>query len=132
MILPAILLLTLVTPQDTPADATDLPPAAAPEEPAEAPAEAPAASPAAAQVDIDAGLAFFRKRRFKQAEAEFQKAVEVDPDNAAANFYLGYTVYKIAEPRRPFDPGKRRAAELFAKAYELDPTFRPVWAGPKK
>jgi tetratricopeptide (TPR) repeat protein len=136
MILPAILLFTLALPQDAPAqDAPDAPPATEPEEAAPAAPEAPAApsaSPAEAQVDIDAGLALFRKRRFKQAETEFEKAVGADPGSAAANFYLGYTVYKIAEPKRPNDPGKRRAAELFAKAYDLDPAFRPVWAGPKK
>jgi TolA-binding protein len=132
MILPAILLLTLVAPQDAPADATDVPPATEPAQASAPAAPAPAASAAAVQTDIDAGLALFKKRHFKQAEVEFQKAVDADPGNAAATFYLGYTVYKIAEPRRPFDPGKRRAAELFAKAYELDPSFRPVWAGPKK
>jgi len=130
MILPVILLLALAAPQDAPADSTDVPPAKPAEAPA-APAAAPAASPGGAQVDIDAGLALFKKRHFTAAEAEFQKAVDADPSSAAANFYLGYTVYKIAEPKRPFDPGKRRAAELFAKAYELDPHFRPIWAGPK-
>jgi len=125
LILSAILLLTLVAPQDTPADSTDVPPAPEPR-----PATA-AASPGAVQVSIDAGLALFKKRHFTTAEAEFQKAVEADPGSAAANFYLAYTVYKIAEPKRPFHPDKRRAAELFAKAYELDPHFRPVWAGAK-
>jgi len=67
--------------------------------------------------------------RVQDAEAEFQKAVDADPAGAAGYFYLGYTVYKIAEPKRPFHPEKRRAAELFAKAYDLDPGFRPVWAG---
>jgi TolA-binding protein len=127
MILPVILLLALAPPQDARADSTDMPPAKT----SEAPATAPAASPGSVQVDIDAGLALFRKRHFTSAEAEFQKAVDADPSSAAANFYLGYTVYKIAEPKRPFHPEKRRAAELFAKAYELDPHFRPVWAGPK-
>jgi TolA-binding protein len=126
LILPVILLLALA-PQDTPADSTDVPPAQAPK----ASAAAPAASPGGVQVDIDAGLALFKKRHFTAAESEFQKAVDADPGSAAANFYLGYTVYKIAEPKRPFHPDKRRAAELFAKAYELDPHFRPVWAGPK-
>jgi Tfp pilus assembly protein PilF len=123
LILSAILLLTLVAPQDT--DSTDVPPAPEPR-----PATA-AASPGAVQVNIDAGLALFKKRHFTTAEAEFQKAVDADPGSAAATFYLAYTVYKIAEPKRPFHPDKRRAAELFAKAYELDPHFRPVWAGPK-
>ena len=112
MMLPAIFLVTLAAPQDAAVQVTD---------------DLPAASPAVAQASIDAGLAHFKKRHFTQAEAEFQKAVDADPAGAAAHFYLGYTVYKIAEPKRPFHPEKQRAAELFAKAYDLDPEFRPVW-----
>jgi tetratricopeptide (TPR) repeat protein len=125
LILSAILLLALAAPQGTPADSTDVPPA-----PEARPAPA-AASPSSVQGDLDAGLALFRRRHFTQAEAHFQKAVDAEPGSAAATFYLAYTVYKIAEPKRPFHPEKRRAAELFAKAYELDPHFRPVWAGPR-
>jgi len=79
------------------------------------------------QDHIDAGLKAFKKRRFAAAQAEFQKAVDADPQSAAANFYLGYAYYKIAEPSRRNTAGKRRAAELFAKAFELDPRFQPVW-----
>ena len=85
-------------------------------------------SSSVAQAEIDAGLAAFRRLRFQQAEQHFQAAVEADPQSAAATFYLAYTVYKIAEPKRPFHPDKQRAAQLFARAYELDPGFRPVWA----
>jgi len=102
------------------------------------PAESLAAEAAAVQAaqtaspsvdaDIEAGLAAFRRRRFHEAEKHFQAAVEADPQSAAATWYLGYTVYKIAEPKRPFHPDKQRAAQLFARAYELDPSFRPVWA----
>jgi tetratricopeptide (TPR) repeat protein len=81
-----------------------------------------------AQGEIEAGLAAYRRLRFRDAERHFQAAVEADPQSAPAHFYLGYTVYKIAEPKRPFHPEKRRAAELFARAYELDPFFKPVWA----
>lgn len=92
--------------------------------------EPPASAPAMAegsQGHIDAGVAAFKKRRFKEAEGHFQAAVEADPRSAAAAFYLGYTVYKIAEPKRPFHPEKQKAAALFAKAYELDPQFKPTW-----
>jgi Tfp pilus assembly protein PilF len=82
----------------------------------------------AAQTHIDAGLSAFRKKRFAAARKHFEEAVAADPSSAAANFYLGYTIYKIAEPKRPFHPEKQKAAELFAKAYQLDPTFKPVWS----
>ena len=52
-----------------------------------------------------------------------------DPNSAAAHYYLGYTIYKIAEPKRHDSPGKKEAAAEFAKAYELDPAFKPVWGG---
>ena len=74
-----------------------------------------------------AGMAAYRKLHFHEAEGHFQAAVDADPGSAAALYYLGYTVYKIAEPKRPNDPGKRRAAELFARAYEIDPGFTPDW-----
>jgi len=74
-----------------------------------------------------AGLAAYRKLHFQVAERHFQAAVDADPGSAAALYYLGYTVYKIAEPKRPNDPGKRRAAELFARAYQIDPGFTPGW-----
>jgi len=73
------------------------------------------------------GLDAYWKLHFRQAEAHFQAAVDANPQDAAAYYYLGYTVYKIAEPKPANDPGKRRAAELFAKAYALDPLFQPDW-----
>ncbi len=85
----------------------------------------------AGQANIEAGLAAFKKRRFSKAEAEFRKALEADPSSAAANFYLGYTYYKIAEPQRRNSSGKQKALELFDKAFELDPAFTPVWQSKK-
>jgi Tfp pilus assembly protein PilF len=111
-----------------------LPPAApAPQDSpsAVAAADLTAASTGAAQPHLDAGLAAFRKRRFSQAEIEFRKAVDAEPQNAAAAFYLAYTYYKIAEPKRHDSPGKQKAAELFAKAYALDPAFTPLWRSSK-
>jgi len=75
-----------------------------------------------------AGMAAYWKLHFHEAEGHFQAAVDADPNSAAALYYLGYTVYKIAEPKRPNDPGKHRAAELFARAYQIDPGFTPDWA----
>jgi tetratricopeptide (TPR) repeat protein len=153
MLMPAILLVAVLGPsaQDAPAPAPspkahrkvakpaahkaaapaanpDEPPAAAP---STAPAAAPAASGASAADDIQAGLNAFAKGRFATARAAFERAVAADPQSAAAHFYLGYTIYKIAEPKRHDSPGKKEAAAEFAKAYELDPNFKPVWGSHK-
>jgi tetratricopeptide (TPR) repeat protein len=97
------------------------------------PAQEPAAPPAetasamSAEEHIEAGKTAFRKKRFAAARGHFQQAVDANPDSAAAHYYLGYAIYKIAEPKRANSPGKQEAAGHFAKAYELDPGFKPAW-----
>jgi len=83
------------------------------------------------QASLDAGLAAFKKRHFTQAEVDFRKAMDADPASAGPYFYLGYTYYKLAEKKRPFHPDKQKAKDMFAKAYAIDPAFRPVWGEPK-
>ncbi len=46
---------------------------------------------------------------------------------AVATPEAGTAFYKIAEPKKHDSPGKKEAAAEFAKAYELDPNFQPVW-----
>jgi tetratricopeptide (TPR) repeat protein len=118
------------SPQQAPEPTPTPAPAPSPEASA-APEAAPAPDAGAAQTAIDAGLKAFIRGRFQTAKTDFQKAVDADPESAAANFYLGYATYKVAEKKRPFHPEKQEAAQLFAKAYELDPSFVPVWAKPK-
>jgi tetratricopeptide (TPR) repeat protein len=113
MPLAAALLLVVMTPQDAP-------PAPKPAAPA---AEATADAPSA----IAAGQAAFKKRHFKAAQADFEKALAADPQSAAAAFYLGYTHYKMGEPSRRMNEHKEQAKELFAKAFALDPAFTPDW-----
>jgi hypothetical protein len=74
-----------------------------------------------------AGMKAYWRLNFQEAAGHFQAAVDADPQSAAALYYLGYSVYKIAEPKRPNDPGKQRAAGFFARAYEIDPGFTPGW-----
>mgnify|MGYP001589640630 FL=1 len=107
-------------------------PQAPPEKMAVQPAaeQAQAAEPAAtapAEGRIASGLQAYKRRQLAKAEGSFREAVDADPGSAAAHFYLGYVVYKRAEPKRPFHPDKQKAAELFAQAYEIDPKFRPSW-----
>ena len=119
MPLAAALLLVVITPQAAP-------PAAPPQ--AVVATEMNAGSPA--KTAIAAGQAAFRKRRFRAAQADFEKAVAADPQSAAAEFYLGYTHYKLGEPSRRLNANKEKAKELFAKAYTLDPSFSPDWGRP--
>src|SRR5262245_54706970 len=129
MLLSALVLAALPLAQEPPP-----PTAPEPQEPPRAGAVKSSDLPAGGgpgQGAIDAGLAAFKKRHFAKAEAEFKKALDADPSSAAANFYLGYTYYKIAEPHRRLTPDKQRALELFDKAYQLDPGFRPVWQSSK-
>jgi Tfp pilus assembly protein PilF len=144
MMMPAIFLVAILgSPQALPAAAPTAkaarkaPRKKAPATPAEpaagepAATAAPAGSTGSAADAIQAGLTAFGKRRFSQAKSEFERAVAADPQSAAAHFYLGYTIYKIAEPKKHDSPGKHEAAEHFAKAYELDPNFKPVWGSHK-
>jgi len=114
MPLAAALLLVVMTPQDAPP---------APKQRAAPAAEATADAPSA----IAAGQAAFKKRHFRAAQADFEKALAADPQSAAAAFYLGYTHYKIGEPSRRMNGHKEQAKELFAKAFALDPAFTPDW-----
>ncbi|HEV8635930.1 MAG TPA: hypothetical protein VG370_17030 [Chloroflexota bacterium] len=125
LIAPTLLLAAAFAQEPTPA------PPAAPRRRAARRAPAPAAAavmPAGTpQEHIDAGIAVFKRKHFAEAQSHFQAAVDAEPNNAAAHFYLGYAIYKIAEPKHPFHPDKQRAAAEFARAYELDPTFKPSW-----
>jgi tetratricopeptide (TPR) repeat protein len=83
-------------------------------------------SSSAADAHMVAGLASYWRLRLPEAERHFRAAVEAAPQSAATHYYRGYAIYE-AEPKRPNDPGKRRAAEEFAEAYAIDPGFRPGW-----
>jgi Flp pilus assembly protein TadD len=88
---------------------------------------AAAAEPGAASAALESGLNAVKRRRFAQAEADFRRATEADPGNAAAHYYLGYLLYKRGEPARRMNDKKVEARAEFERAYELDPGFRPVW-----
>ena len=88
-------------------------------------ADLPAPEPAVAHVD--AGIEAFKKRRFAAARARFEDAVAADPQSAAAAYYLAYTFYKLGEPSKRMNENKEKAKELFAKAFQLNPTFTPTW-----
>src|SRR5690349_18135967 len=120
MLISAMLLSAFLAPapQDAPAPApahkrarkAAKPAAATAPEAESAPATAaPAPSGGSASDEIQSGLTAFAKHRFPAARAAFERAVAADPNSAAAHYYLGYTIYKIAEPKRHDSPGKKEA-----------------------
>jgi tetratricopeptide (TPR) repeat protein len=121
MLLTLVFLSATLTPQAPPPA-----PAAEPAAPPAATAAAPAAS-GAADPHLAAGIAAFKKRRFSAARTEFEKAEAADPQSAAAAYYLGYTFYKLGEPSKRMNANKEKAKDLFARAFSLDPAFRPTW-----
>lgn len=123
MMLAALLLSAVLAPQAAPAEQAPAAPAMAV---TPAPA-APAAASGAAEPALAAGIAAFRKKRFAAARDAFEKAAAADPQSAAAAYYLGYAYYKLGEPSRRMDTNKQKSRELFAKAFGLDPAFRPSW-----
>jgi len=138
MLLTALLLTAALAPQEAQAPARpQAAPAQAPAlavKPTAAPAESKAVGDAAgakaapeATGPIAEGLAAFRRHKFAKARAAFEKAVDADPQSAAAAFYLGYTYYKLGEPSHRLNANKEKAKELFAKAFSLDPAFKPAW-----
>jgi len=123
MLLATVLLSAALAPQAPPPAA----PRPDPAPPGVTTTDRPAPSSGTATPDLDAGIAAFKKRRFAAARAEFEKAEAKDPQSAAAAYYLGYTYYKMGEPSKRMNANKEKAKELFAKAFGLDPTFRPTW-----
>jgi Tfp pilus assembly protein PilF len=87
------------------------------------PVQEAAAAPSSAS---DRGLALLKRGRYRSARAELEKAVAADPQSAAAQFYLGYALYKIAEPSRRLTKEKEEAAQHFAACFAIDPAFRPA------
>jgi tetratricopeptide (TPR) repeat protein len=124
MLLATVLMSAALAPQ---APQAPSPAAPVPETPPVQATDLTPASPGPAAAHLDAGIAAFKKRRFTAARAEFEKAEAADPQSAAAAYYLGYTFYKLGEPSRRMNANKEKAKELFAKAFSLDPTFRPTW-----
>jgi len=81
-----------------------------------APTAPPAATPVPSADDhMDRGMEYYERGEYDEAVAEFQAAIELEPDDAGAHRNLG-TAY--------LEQGKyEEAAAAYEKAIELDPDF---------
>ncbi len=82
----------------------------------ELPTEAPATTSTSSASDhVDLGMEYSEQGQFDEAIAEFQKALELEPDNVDAQRNLG-TAY--------FDQGKwEKAVVAYERAIEIDPNW---------
>jgi tetratricopeptide (TPR) repeat protein len=68
---------------------------------------------------LDKGYSLSEKGKYFESIECFDKAIEIDPTNAAIWFQKGYSLAKIGK--------YREAIECFDKAIEIDPTNAVIW-----
>lgn len=79
--------------------------------------EAPATAAPELTPGVVEGLKRLYARDYTGAVSRFSAAVEADPGDPAARYYLGYSYYRMG------DFGQARTA--FAEAYRIDPHYSP-------
>ncbi len=72
----------------------------------------------AATQHFNAGLDLYFKQDFKDAIKEFEAAAEINPENANAYYFMGYSYYKMKD--------MKKAREVFEQAYEADTKYSPI------
>jgi tetratricopeptide (TPR) repeat protein len=72
----------------------------------------------AAKQHFNTGLELYFKQAYKNAIKEFEAASTIDPDNANALYFMGYSYYKLKD--------MKRAREVFDQAYGADTKYSPI------
>ena len=75
----------------------------------------------AADAHFQQGLKLYFKQQYENAVTEFEEATKIDPDNAKAYYFLGYSYYKLKD--------MPKAMETFEEAYHLDQRYSPIPKG---
>ncbi len=67
---------------------------------------------------FDKGLDHYFNKDYDSAAREFKESIVIDPSNAKAYYFLGYTYYK--QGKMP------EAMDVFEQGYQLDPHYSPL------
>ena len=67
---------------------------------------------------FNTGLDLYFKKDYGGAIKEFEEAVQIDPENADAYYFMGYSYYKLRD--------MQKAMEVFDQAYEADVKYSPL------
>jgi len=118
---------TAATPAPAPAAVPAQPTAQAGSAPAVATAPAPAPHKVLGEskAENSAGYRLMKDRKYADAIARFQKAVEIDPLNKTAWNSLGVCQQKMYETGVGGGPALEAAVAAFRKSAEIDPTYNP-------
>jgi tetratricopeptide (TPR) repeat protein len=72
----------------------------------------------ASDAHFQEGLKLYFKQQYEDANKEFEEAIKIDPDNAKAYYFIGYSYYKLRN--------MPKAMETFEQAYRLDKRYSPI------
>jgi tetratricopeptide (TPR) repeat protein len=72
----------------------------------------------ASDAHFQEGLKLYFKQQYDAANKEFEEAVKINPDNAKAYYFIGYSYYKLKN--------MPKAMETFEQAYRLDKRYSPI------
>ena len=72
----------------------------------------------AADAYFQQGLKLYFKQQYDSAIEEFEEAIKIDPGNAKAYYFIGYSYYKLKN--------MPKAMETFDQAYHLDKQYSPI------
>jgi tetratricopeptide (TPR) repeat protein len=72
----------------------------------------------AADAHFQEGLKLYFKQQYVDATKEFEEAIKIDPENAKAYYFIGYSYYKLKN--------MPKAMETFEQAYHLDQRYSPI------
>lgn len=64
------------------------------------------------------GLSLYFQKDYMEAIKEFSESAKINPENAKAYYFIGYSYYKQGD--------FSKASEAFEKAYALDTGYSPV------
>jgi tetratricopeptide (TPR) repeat protein len=78
----------------------------------------------AANEHFNTGLNLYFQQKYPESIAEFETAIQINPDNPQAYYFIGYAYYK----NRDFS----KANEAFKTAYNLDHTYSPIPGTPAR
>jgi tetratricopeptide (TPR) repeat protein len=72
----------------------------------------------ASDAHFQEGLKLYFNQQYEDATKAFEEAIKIDPENAKAYYFMGYSYYKLKN--------MPKAMETFEQAYHLNQRYSPI------